>query len=38
MPVRADDRNIAVSVDTGKELGAFGDDGTPDTAISEGYV
>ena len=38
MSVRADDRYIAVAVDTGKELGGFGDDGAPDTAISECYV
>jgi hypothetical protein len=39
MPVRADDRCITVSADTGNELVEFGDDGTPDTVISdsEGY-
>src|SRR6266567_7207051 len=31
MLVCADDRYISVAVDTGKELGEFGDDGTPDT-------
>jgi hypothetical protein len=36
--VRADDRYISVAVDTGKEPGQFGDDGTPDTAVPEGYV
>jgi hypothetical protein len=38
MLVRADDRYISVAVDTGKEPGEFGDDGTPDTAVPEGYV
>jgi len=38
MLVRADDRYISVAVDTGKELGEFGDNGTPDTAVPEGYV
>jgi hypothetical protein len=38
MLVRADDRYISVAVDTGKELGESGDDGTPDTAVPESYV
>jgi hypothetical protein len=39
MPVRADDCCVTISADTGNELGEFGDDGTPDTGISdsEGY-
>ena len=36
--VRADDRYISIAVDTGKESGEFSDDGTPDTAIPEGYI
>jgi hypothetical protein len=38
MLVRADDRYISVAVNTRKELGEFGDDGTPYTAVPEGYV
>lgn len=38
MLVRADDRYISVAVETGKELGESGDNGTPDTAVPESYV
>lgn len=38
MLVRADYRYIFVAVDTGIEFGEFGDYGTPDTAVPEGYV
>jgi hypothetical protein len=38
MLVCADDRYISVAVDTREELGEFGNNGTPDTAVPESYV
>jgi hypothetical protein len=36
--VSADDRHIAVAVDTRKELLEIEDDGTPDAGVPEGYI